>query len=216
MPKIRVAIADDHKIFRSGIISSLSYYEDIEITLETSNGKELLENLTSKNIDVILLDVKMPNMDGYETLSILRGNNDDVKVIVLTMHEEDSFIYKFMDSRANSYLVKNSDPAEVYLAIKECHEKGYYMNKRINDVLASKFIEKKHINYRDGLDLAFDSRELKVLKLLAEQKTSLQISKELFIGVRTVDSIRAELLRKTQSKNTAGLVIFCYKNNLIK
>ncbi len=215
MSKIRVAIADDHKIFRSGIISSLSYYDDIEIAMEASNGTELLDNLSSHNIDVILLDVKMPNMDGYETLNRLRTKNDEVKVIVLTMHEEDSFIYKFMDSRANSYLVKNSDPGEVYLAIKECFEKGYYMNKKINDVLASKFIEKKHLNSRDGIVLDFDNRELKVLKLLSEQKTSHEISMELFIGVRTVDSIRAELLKKTQCKNTAGLVIFCYKNNLI-
>jgi DNA-binding NarL/FixJ family response regulator len=126
----QLAIADDHQIFRMGLKSILSKYNNIEVVFEAQDGDELLEFLESNKVDLILLDLKMPNKSGYETLKKLRIKDKTVRVIVLSMHGEEIYVNQMMKAKANAYLLKNGDPDEIYIAIISCMQNGSYINNK--------------------------------------------------------------------------------------
>jgi DNA-binding NarL/FixJ family response regulator len=215
LKKIKVAIADDHKALRLGLIYAFSEYKDIKIAFEAVDGEELLIKLKSTPVDVILLDINMPKMDGLEALKIIRATNKTVKIIVYTMYALESKVLDCMDAIANSYLVKNSEPEEVYRAIKECMEHGYYFNDFVKNSLANRVVHKNKLDPNESKPLVeFDEREMQILKMIYEQKTTLQIAGLLTLGDRLVESIRSTLLKKTNSKNVVGLINYCNRNKI--
>jgi DNA-binding NarL/FixJ family response regulator len=125
MNNIKVAIADDHKIFRSGVINTLTPYANISVIFEADDGAHLLQLIEAQQPDVILMDLKMPNMDGIEATKRVREKYAHIKVIVLTMYEDDNFIVHLIENGANAYLLKNAEPEEIYEAICTSHEKGF-------------------------------------------------------------------------------------------
>ncbi len=212
---IRIAIADDHKILRNGLISSLAMYADIRIDIEASEGDELLSKMKIHPVDVVLVDIKMPKMDGIEVVKHIRRTDEKVGIIILTMHDEDSFIIKLINSKANAYLVKNSDPEEIRLAIYSCISDGYYYNNLVKDVLARNIARKNNfLSSSTNARNLFDERELEILELICREKTSAEIGKLMFLSTRTIDGIRSKLMEKTNTNNIAGLVIYCFRNNL--
>src|SRR5690349_19298808 len=135
MQVIKVAIADDHKIFRKGVILSLRPYTNIKFVMEAENGVELLEGIEGADPDVVLMDLRMPQKDGIETTKVLSKQYPKTHVIVLSMYEDERFVYHLMENGAHGYLLKNAEPQEIRKAIMDVHEKGYYLNNFVNRIL---------------------------------------------------------------------------------
>ena len=214
MKKIKVAIADDYKIFREGLKVSLAQDDGLQVIFEAENGEELLAAMESKLPDLIIMDLKMPIMDGMEATQIVRKKYPDVKVLVVSMYEDDKFIIHLMEIGANGYLLKNAEPEEIRKAIYAVCENGYYFNDLVNKALLKKLVLKNNIkpSFNENVDLT--ERELEVLKLICEEKTAAEIAKQIFLSPRSVEGIRQRLIEKIGVRNTAGIVMFAVKNGL--
>jgi len=211
---IKVAIADDHALFRAGVKTALAVRKDIEMIAEADNGMQLLNLLKHIEPDVILLDIQMPLMDGITTLPEIRKLYPDIKVIILSMHNDHSMISKLMEVGANSYLTKNSDSETIYQAIKTCFEQEFYFNELTNKALLSGLRTKKVEHAND--DVHLNDKELRILKLMCEEKTTKEIADIVDISPRTVEAIRDKLKTKTGAKSMAGLVMYAVKNKILE
>ena len=216
MSKIKIAIADDYKIYRDGLKVNLTADDNLDVVLEADNGEDLLEGLSSAQPDVILMDLKMPIMDGMEATKEVRKRFSTIKVLVVTMYEDDKFIIHMMENGANGYLLKNADSGEIIKSIYAVHETGYYFNDLVNKALLKKLLLKGNVKPSFNQNIELTERELEVLKLICEEKTAAEIGKELFISVRTVEGHRTKLIEKVGVRNTAGLVMFALKNGIVQ
>lgn len=213
---IKVIIADDHALFRTGVKTSLSFYKDIEFLGEAENGMQLLNLVKFLKPDIILLDIQMPIMDGIATLPELKKILPDVKVIMLTMNDDVSMISRLMEIGANSYLTKNSDSETIYQAIRTCYENEFYFNEYTNKAmlagLRSKKVEAQPFN--EEADLS--EKEKNVLRLMCEEKSTREIADLVDISPRTVEAIRDRLKIKTGAKTTAGLILYAVKHGIVE
>jgi DNA-binding NarL/FixJ family response regulator len=215
MPKIKIAIADDYKIFRDGLKVGLSADDNLEVIMEADNGEDLLQALETTRPDVIIMDLKMPIMDGMEATKTVRKKFPAIKVLVVTMYEDDKFIIHLMENGANGYLLKNTEPDEIRKSIYAVHENGYYFNDVVNKALLKKLVLKNNLKPSFNQDVELTERELEVLKLICEEKTAAEIAKEIFLSPRSVEGIRQRLIEKVGVRNTAGLVMFAVKSGLV-
>jgi DNA-binding NarL/FixJ family response regulator len=215
MSKIKVAIADDYKIFREGLKVSLTLDENIEVISEAENGEELLAAFEKNIPDVVIMDLKMPVMDGMEATQIIRRKFNGIKILVVSMYDDDKFVIHLMEIGANGYLFKNAEPDEIRKAIHSVHESGYYFNDIVNKALLKKLVIKGNIkpSFKPNVDLS--DRELEVLKLICEEKTAAEIAKIIFLSPRSVEGIRQRLIEKIGVRNTAGLVLYASKNGIV-
>ncbi|HEY8396496.1 MAG TPA: response regulator transcription factor [Flavihumibacter sp.] len=212
---IKVAIADDHALFRAGVKTALSAKKDVELIAEADNGMQLLNLLRHIEPDVILLDIQMPIMDGITTLPEIRKINPHVKVIILSMHNDHSMISKLMEIGANSYLTKNSDSETIYQAIKTCYEQEFFFNELTNKALLTGLRTRK--NEPDHMmDAQLTEKEIRILKLMCEEKTTKEIADIVDISPRTVEAIRDKLKTKTGAKSMAGLVMYAVKKGIVQ
>ncbi len=218
LPPIKVAIADDHKIFRSGVIQTLTPYENINVVFEAEDGEHLLQIMQEQQPDVILMDLKMPKMDGIQATIKVREKFPQVKIIILTMYEDDNFIVHLVENGANAYLLKNSEPEEIYEAICTTFEKGFYFNENVNLALLKKVLHKNKQQFKPTFknEVQLTDRELEVLKLICGEQTTQEISEQIFLSPRTVEGLRQKLLEKLNVKNTVGLVLYAFRNGLIE
>jgi DNA-binding NarL/FixJ family response regulator len=215
MEVIKVAIADDHKIFRKGVMLSLRPFTNIKFVQEAENGDQLLEGLPSSEPDVILMDLRMPGKDGIETTKIVSKQFPNIHVLVLSMYEDERFVLHMMENGANGYLLKNAEPQEIRRAIMEVHEKGYYLNNFVNRILLKKSHMKQKVAPSLGSEITLTDKEKEVLKLICMEFTASEIAQKMDISPRTVEAIKDRLMERFGSKNTAGLVFFAVKNNLV-
>ena len=140
---IKIAIADDHKIFRDGIKMALSSRLDLKMIWEAEDGKDLLHKMTIKQPDVLLMDIRMPEIDGINAIEMLRKEYDELKIIVLSMYDDQQMISKMMEMGANAYLTKTTDPDEIYEAILTCMNEDFYFNQLVNNAVMGKLMQKK-------------------------------------------------------------------------
>ena len=215
MSKIKIAIADDYKIYRDGLKVGLAGDDNLEVVLEADNGEDLLNGLETAKPDVIIMDLKMPIMDGMEATKEVRKRFNAIKVLVVTMYEDDKFIIHLMENGANGYLLKNAEPDEILKSIYAVHENGYYFNDLVNKALLKKLVLKGNFKPSFNQDVEFTERELEVLKLICEEKTAAEIAKDIFLSPRSVEGIRQRLIEKVGVRNTAGLVMFAIKNGIV-
>ena len=217
MAEIKVAIADDHKIFRKGVILSLRHYSNIKFVMEAENGQELLDKLeiATEFPDVILMDLRMPVKNGIETTKLINIKYPKLPVIVLTMHEEENFIIHLMENGAKGYLLKNTDPDEIKRAIVEVVQNGIYLNNFISGVMLRKTQKRNTPAPSFDCPVTITEKEKEVLNNICLELTSAQIGQKMSMSSRTVESIKDRLMEKCGSKNTAGLVFFAVKNHLI-
>lgn len=215
MEVIKVAIADDHKIFRKGVILSLRPFTNIKFVLEADNGDQLLEGIAANEPDVVLMDLRMPGKDGIEATKILSKQHPDIHVIVLSMYEDDRFVSHMMENGASGYLLKNAEPQEIRRAIMDVHEKGYYLNNFVNRILLKKSHAKQKTVPSLNSEITLNDREKAVLKFICMEFTAQEIAQKMEISPRTVEAIKDRLMERFGSKNTAGLVFFAVKNNLV-
>jgi len=215
MEVIKVAIADDHKIFRKGVILSLRPFTNIKFVLEADNGDQLLEGVPSSEPDVVLMDLRMPGKDGIEATKVLSKQYPNIHVIVLSMYEDDRFVSHMMENGASGYLLKNAEPQEIRRAIMDVHEKGYYLNNFVNRILLKKSHAKQKAIPSLNNEITLTDREKDVLKFICMEFTAQEIAQKMDISPRTVEAIKDRLMERFGSKNTAGLVFFAVKNNLV-
>lgn len=215
MSTIKIAIADDYKIFREGLKVGLSSDENLEVIMEADNGEDLLKALETITPDVIIMDLKMPIMDGMEATKAVRKKYPDIKVLVVTMYDDDKFIIHLMENGANGYLLKNTEPDEIRKSIYAVHENGYYFNDVVNKALLKKLVLKNNLKPSFNQNVELTEREMEVLKLICEEKTAAEIAKDIFLSPRSVEGIRQRLIEKIGVRNTAGLVMFAVKNSMV-
>lgn len=213
---IKVAIADDHKLFREGLRFLIDQMNDLEVVFEASNGKELLDTIGQYNPDILLLDLDMPEVDGLEALKELRPKMPDLGIIILTMHSDSKMVAYLMELGANSYLLKDTSPEEFQKAIHGVMEEGFYFNQMVSKAmlggLKGQAKKKPTLSHQEALT----SREQEVLELICQEFTAKEIADKLFISHRTVEGHRKNLIEKLGVKNTAGLIVKAIKEGIIE
>ncbi|HLF45436.1 MAG TPA: response regulator transcription factor [Chitinophagaceae bacterium] len=214
--QIKVAIADDHKIFRDGIKMALKDKEYLRIIWEAEDGKDLMHKLKIKQPDVVLMDIRMPEIDGINAISLIRKEYETLKIIVLTMYDDQEMITRMMEMGANAYLTKTTDPEEIYQAILTCMNDDFYFNELVNKAVLMKLQHKKKVRQFYPNPVKFSEKELRILKLIANDKTTEEISKEVFLSPRTIETIRQNMKQKVSAKTIAGLVMYAMRNKLLE
>lgn len=216
--QIKVAIADDHKIFRDGIRMALKEKDYLKIIWEAEDGKDLMHKLVLKQPDVILMDIRMPHVDGINAIGLIRKEYETIKIIVLTMYDDQEMITRMMEMGANAYLTKTTDPEEIYEAILTCMNDDFYFNELVNKAVMGKLMQKKAVRQQYGANapVSFNEKEIKILQLLAEDKTTEEISKSIFLSPRTIETIRQGMKTKVNAKTIGGLIVYGIRNKLIE
>jgi len=218
-PIIKIAIADDEALFRAGMSFILTRIKNFEIIFEAENGSDLIDKLKvcTEKPDVVLMDLKMPLLNGVESTKILQKNYPEIKVIAVTSYDSKSFITNMIDVGASSYLLKNTSPKIVVHTINEVFEKGFYYDERVLKIIHENLLSAKSKRIKSDLDNnLLTKREKEILELICNQYTTNEIADKLFISPRTVEGHRNNLLLKTESKNVAGLVIYGIQKKLIE
>jgi DNA-binding NarL/FixJ family response regulator len=215
---ISVIIADDHVLYRAGVKTSLSAKKDIKVIAEADNGMHLLNLLKNVQVDVILLDIQMPIMDGIATLPEIKKISPHTKVIMLTFMEDNSMITKLMELGANSYLAKTSDSEIIYEAIKTCFAQEYYFNSMTNKALLTNLKQRNLPSPQQMMstEAVLNDKETTILRLMCEEKSTKEIADLVDLSPRTVEAIRDKLKVKTGAKSTAGLIMYAVKHKIIE
>ena len=213
---IQLAIADDHKIFRDGIRMSLRNKDFIRIIWESDDGKDMMHKLRVKRPDILIMDICMPEMDGVKAMQLIRKEYEDLKIIILSMYDDKETITKMMEYGANAYLSKTSDAEEIATAIITCMNEDFYFNDLVNSAVLLKLQHKKTIKKYYPTPVKFNEKEIKILKLLAEDKTTEEISKIIFLSPRTIETIRQNMKMKVNAKTIGGLIMYGMRNKLIE
>jgi DNA-binding NarL/FixJ family response regulator len=216
MEQIKVAIADDHQIFRKGVILSMRPYTNIKFVSEAENGEELLKKIQDTDPDVVLCDLKMPVKDGIDTTKQITREFPKIRVIILTMYEDERFVGHLMDCGAAGYLLKSTEPAEIRKAVMEVMRTGFYLNPFVNKVLIKKNYSKQKFSPSLSTEVVISDREKEVLTLVCMEYTATEIAQKMDISSRTVEAIKDRLMERFGVKNSVGLVFYAMKNQLIE
>jgi DNA-binding NarL/FixJ family response regulator len=215
MEEIKIAIADDHKIFRKGVILSLRSYNDLKFVMEADNGQELLDKIPETMPDVVLCDLKMPVKDGIDATKLITKNYPNIRVIILTMYEDERFVGHLMDCGAAGYLLKSTEPTEIRKAIMDVMRTGFFLSPFVNKVLIKKNYSKQKFNPNLTTETVLSDREKEVLTLVCMEFTAAEIAAKMDISSRTVEAIKDRLMERFGVKNSVGLVFYAMKNSLI-
>lgn len=215
--KIKVALADDEPLFRKGIALLLKSSPDIEVVFEAGNGEEMVTWLGEANAlpDVIIMDLKMPLLNGVEATRIIHDTYPDIKIIALTSYHTRFFIANMIEVGAASYLVKNCDPEELLTAIHEVHKTGFYYTADLLEIINECFVPAQRKPRSRFIQEELTKREIEILKLICRQYSAADIADKLFLSIRTVEGHKNNLLRKTESKNMIGLIVYALLNGHI-
>ena len=215
MEKIKVILVDDHDLFREGLMLLLSQFKEIEIINEAANGKELLKILDSQIPDIILMDIAMPKMNGIETTKNVLSKYPDLKIIALSMFDDQNSYYQMIQAGAHGFIVKNTKGAELVKAIKEVMSgKNYFSTSLLKSIILNMADDKK-LQSEDNKTI-LTKRESEILQLLCKGLTSSEIAEKLFISKKTVEGHKYNLFSKTGKKNTVNLVMYAVKNKLVE
>ncbi|MFB9842845.1 response regulator transcription factor [Mucilaginibacter ginsenosidivorans] len=207
---IQIAIVDDHTLFRNGVASLMREFDDLQVVFEAENGVQMQEALAKYSApDVILMDINMPVMDGYEATAWLKKNRPDVKVLALSMFEDDQAVIKMIKCGACGYVLKESKPRDLLEAIKTIHAKGVY----INDMVSGKLV-RSVADGDNGADIS--KKEMEFLKYCCSELTYKEIADKMFVSPRTVDNYREALFLKLNLKSRTGLVLYAIQNQYFK
>ena len=213
---IRVILVDDHGLIRTGLKSLLKDEPTITIVGEAENGMQLISLLESTQADVVLMDIEMPELNGFQTAQHLQHNFNSVKVLALTMFENEDYINKMMEMGAQGYILKNISKEELIHAVQMIASGKSYISAEITlNLLKKNKPTQTGINLESPELVELSKRELEVLKLITEGYTNAEIADKLFTSKRTIDSHRQRIIEKTQAKNTAALVRFAISRGII-
>lgn len=211
--KRKVIIVDDHTLFRNGLRILINTMEDYQVVGEASNGKQFLDLLETDIPDLVLLDINMPVMDGIEAATIAQRLYPELKIITLSMYGEEDYYYKMVNAGVKGFVLKNSDIKEVKTALDVVYDGGSFFSSEllqnlVNSLKSSSKSKESHAELSE--------REMEILILICQGLSNQEIGDKLFISKRTVDKHRANILEKSESKNTAQLVVYAIKNKLVE
>ncbi|QEH42963.1 response regulator transcription factor [Chitinophaga sp. XS-30] len=217
MPDTRyIAIVDDHTMFRKGLAALINLFPRHEVLFEASDGREMIERLKYQRLpDIILLDVTMPGMDGYETADWLRTHHPDIHVLALSTMESEIAIIKMVRHGAKGYILKDAEPDELKLAFSEVCAKGFFFNDLITRKVMQSITQLVNENSPLNTFVKLSQRELDFIRKACSEKSYQEIAKEMFVSERTVDGYREALFRKLNVSTRVGLVMYAVKNNLV-
>lgn len=211
---INILIADDHKIIVDGLKSLLAGEEDIQVVAEVDNGSKAIKIIEEQKIDVAVMDIAMPVMTGLEATAKIKQIAPQVKIIVLTMYEDEQYFNKIMELGASGYILKNTGHDELVRAIHKVHQGDNYFSQ---EIVSKQIMRKFKPGAKDLLqETQLTKREVEVLKLISEEYKNHEIADKLFLSIRTVDTHRRNLLQKLNVKNTAGLVKYAIAKGIIQ
>lgn len=211
--KRKLIIVDDHTLFRNGLRILLNTLDDYQVIGEASNGKQFLELLETTIPDLVLLDINMPVMDGIEAATIAQKLYPDLRIITLSMYGEEDYYYKMVNAGVKGFLLKNSDIKEVKTALDVVFEGGSFFSSELLQNLVNSL---KSSSRSKEIHAELSEREMEILILICQGLSNQEIGDKLFISKRTVDKHRANILEKSESKNTAQLVVYAIKNKLVE
>lgn len=216
---IYTGLVEDQVLFREGMKAIIGTWQDMEVVFESADGYSVLDKLKECTVipDVMLVDLSLPpdgktEYSGLHVTQALTSAFPDMKILILSVHEDENFINQLIESGAHGYLVKDSDPQEVQEAIIAVYNKGSYINERALKALQHKVVKKTKNKLGD---VPITRREEEILQLVCKQYTAEEIAQELFISVKTVNGHRNNLLQKTGSRNVTGLVLYAIRNNIV-
>lgn len=213
----KIVIADDHAMFRKALCMLIESFPQYTVLFDAENGVDFTEKLNADNLpDIVLLDIAMPKMDGYDTASWIRQHYPEIKVLALSTMDSELAIIKMIKSGARGYVLKDAEPAELKLAFSEVLAKGFYYNglvtQKILQHINSAFDNSKQLHAL----LNLSEREVEFLNHVCSEKSYQQIAKEMFLAERTIDGYREALFKKLQVSSRVGLVLYAIKNNIVQ
>lgn len=209
----KIILVDDHTLFRNGLRILLNALPDYLVVGEAANGQEFIELLDNTTADLVLLDIDMPVMDGIEAANLALQKFPELKIITLSMYGEEDYYYKMVDAGVKGFLLKNSDMKEVKSALETVYEGGnYFSSELLQNLISSLRTNSKNKEPQTELS----DREIEILILICQGLSNQEIADQLFISKRTVDKHRANILEKSECKNTAQLVMYAIKNQLVE
>lgn len=215
MRKIKILVVDDHKIIRDGISSLLHDQPEYMVVAEASNGREALAVLAKTKIDIAIVDINMPEMNGIECTRQINEKFEDTRVIALTMHSEEIYLTKMIEAGAVGYILKNLGKKELLSALSAVVEGKHYYSPEITLAVIKELTNPRKEKEKDAR-VELTAREMEVLELIVRENSNQEIADKLSISVRTVDAHRRNLLEKTGVRNTAGLVKYSINNQLFE
>ena len=218
MNKVKLAVVDDHKLFRDGLAELISGFVEYKVIIEADNGVDLITQLKTKGIpEIVLLDINMKEMDGFETATWLKLNHPEVKILVLSMYENENAIIRMLKAGAKGYVLKDIRKSELQQALSSVVTKGYYYTEMVTGKLIH------IINTFDDTDsgqsmkdmVTMNARELEFLKLACSEMTYKEIAEKMCLSVHTIDGYRDALFEKLSVKSRIGLVLYAIKNKIV-
>ena len=218
MNKVKLAVVDDHKLFRDGLAELISGFSEYKVMIEADNGLDFIEQLKSKGIpEIVLLDINMKEMDGFETATWLKQHHPEVKILVLSMYENENSIIRMLKAGAKGYVLKDIRKAELQQALSALVTKGYYYTEMVTGKLIhiiNAFDEgEPGQSMKDMASLS--AKEIDFLKLACSEMTYKEIAEKMCLSVHTIDGYRDSLFEKLNSKSRIGLVLYAIKNKIV-
>ena len=213
--QVKILVADDHKVFREGIISLLQHIPELCVVAEAGSAEEAISETKKHQPNLVLMDIPMGDSNGIEATEILKNNFPGLNVLVLTMHDEYSYISKVLKAGASGYILKDAGKDELISAIRAVASGNTFFSQRVSSSILRNLLPNEKIK-QEKKGVALTKREIEILKLITEEYSNTQIAAKLFISARTVDTHRRNLLEKIGVKNTAGLVKYAIKHGIVE
>jgi len=217
MKKIRILIADDHSVVRSGLRQLLKTSGDFSVVGEASSGEEAIEQVRKHKPDIAILDISMPGMNGIEATRIIKQDGAGTKVLILTIHESEDYVFQMVRAGASGYLLKNAGKEELFNAVNAIAAGERFFSPGISKLMVDEFIRRANKNVPAAAfnEEVLTNREIEILKLIAGGLTNQEIADKLFISARTVDTHRTNLMQKLNIHETAGLVKYAIEKGIV-
>lgn len=213
---IRIVIVDDHKLFREGLNYVISQMEGFKIVGEASSGKDFLEMMDNLDVDIVLMDICMPDIDGIETTEKAVAKKPNIKIVALTMFCDEEYYYKMIQAGVSGYILKESGKEELETALHAVAAgENYFSQKLLHNIIKNLHNSKTFKVPVNSNEIKLTSREIEILKLICQGLSNSEISERISLSPRTVEGHKSNLISKTGVKNSVSLVIYALKNHLI-
>ena len=215
--KHNIAVVDDHTLFRKGLISLINVFPNFDVILEASNGKDFIQRLNPEQLpEIVLMDISMPEMDGYATCEWLKSHYPSIKVLALSTMDAETAIIKMIRSGAKGYIVKDADLSELKLAFSELLSIGFFYNELVSRKVIHSISRIVEDNDAVTALQKLSDNELNFLRLSCSEKTYQEIANEMFKSEKTIDGYRAELFKKLNVSSRVGMVMYAIKNGIVQ
>ena len=214
--EVKVVLVDDHVLLRNGLTSLINSFGGYKVLFEANHGKDFIDQLKPGNVpEIVLLDINMPEMDGYETAIWLKKNHPLIKVLSLSMYDNENAIIRMFKAGAKGYILKDCDPSELRTALDSVNGKGFYYSEMVTGRLIHTINQMDDEDNNTGNLIQLSDREIEFLKLICSELTYKEIADKMFLSPRTIDGYRDTLFEKLNAKTRVGLVMYAIKNGIV-